>query len=67
MIEIEPLQIDIEREDDGRILASVPKLPGVMAYADTEEAAVRKAKAIALRVLADMNESGDEPPESLRS
>jgi predicted RNase H-like HicB family nuclease len=67
MVSIEPLRIEIEREDDGRILASVPDLPGVMAYADTEDAAVRKAKSIALQVLADMVESGDDVPEPLKA
>ena len=54
MVEIQPLQIAIDREEDGRFLASVPELPGVMAYGDTEESALRKAKAIALQVLADI-------------
>jgi predicted RNase H-like HicB family nuclease len=57
------VHIEIEREDDGRFLASVPDLPGVMAYGKTEELAVRKVKAIALQVLADMLECGDEVPE----
>lgn len=65
MAEIQPLQIDIEREEDGRYLASVPELPGVMAYGDTEDAAVRRAKAIALQILADMVESGEELPQPL--
>ena len=56
MVSIEPLCIELEREDDGRLLASVPELPGVMAHGDTEDAAVRKAKSIALQVLADMVE-----------
>ena len=63
MVEIEPLQIGVEREDDGRFLAFVPILPGVMAYGDTRESALRKAKAIALQVLADMMESGEELPQ----
>ena len=67
MREIEPLQIDIEREDDGRFLASVPELPGVMAYGATEESAVRKVKSIALQVLADMIESGEEVPDPLKA
>jgi len=67
MVEIEPLQIEIEREEDGRFLASVPELPGVMAYADTEECALRKAKSITLQVLADMVESGEELPKRLNS
>ncbi len=66
MVEIQPLQVDVEREEDGRYLASVPELPGVMAYGDTEESAVRKVKAIALQVLADMIETGDELPQSLK-
>jgi predicted RNase H-like HicB family nuclease len=66
MVEIQPLQVEIEREEDGRYLASVPQLPGVMAYGDTAESALRKAKSIALQVLADMIESGDELPEPLR-
>jgi predicted RNase H-like HicB family nuclease len=51
------LHLEIEREDDGRFLASVPALPGVMAYGNTPEAAQRKVKAIALQILADMIES----------
>lgn len=66
MVEIEPLKVDIELEEDGRFLASVPALPGVMAYGETEESALRKAKAIALQVLADMIESGDEVPQPLK-
>ena len=66
MVEIEPLQVEIEREEDGRFLASIPVLPGVMAYGDTEDSASRKAKAIALQVLADMVESGEELPRSLK-
>jgi len=66
MISIEPLPIEIDREDDGRFLAFIPDLPGVMAYGDTEDAAVRKAKAIALQVLAEMVESGDEIPAPLK-
>ncbi len=56
MVEIQPLRVEIDREPDGRVLASVPDLPGVMAYGDTEAAAVRKVKSIALQVLADMIE-----------
>jgi predicted RNase H-like HicB family nuclease len=66
MVSIEPIRVEVEREDDGRILASVPELPGVMAYGAVEEEAVRKVKSIALQVLADMIESGEEVPESLR-
>ena len=66
MVTIEPIRVEVEREEDGRILASVPDLPGVMAYGSVEEEAIRKVKSIALQVLADMIESGEEVPEPLR-
>jgi predicted RNase H-like HicB family nuclease len=66
MVEIQPIHIDLEREEDGRILASVPDLPGVMAYGSSEAEAVRKAKSIALQVLADMIESGEDVPDPLK-
>ena len=66
MIEIQPIRVEVEREDDGRILASVPDLPGVMAYGSTADEAVRKVKSIALQVLADMIESGEDVPEPLK-
>jgi predicted RNase H-like HicB family nuclease len=65
MQDIHPLRIEVEREEDGRMLASVSELPGVMAYGATAEEAIRKAKAIALQILSDMVESGEEVPESL--
>ena len=61
-----PRRIDLEREEDGRLLASVPELRGVMAYGKTEDEAVRKVKAAALLILADMIESGEPVPESLK-
>ena len=61
MVEIQPIRVELEREDDGRFPASVPDLPGVMAYAASKEDAVRKVKSIALLVLAGMIESGEEP------
>ena len=67
MVEIHPLPLEIEREEDGRYLASVPELPGVMAYGETEAAAVRKVKSIALQVLADMIDSGEDVPEPLKA
>lgn len=45
MVETQPIRVEREREEDGRILASVPVLPGVMAYGAVEEEAVRKVKA----------------------
>ena len=66
MVSIEPIRVEVEREEDGRILASVPDLPGVMAYGNSDAEAVRRVKSIALLVLADMIESGEEVPEPLR-
>ena len=66
MVNIEPIRVEIEREDDDRILASVPDLPGVMAYGASEDDAVRKVKSIALQVLAEMIESGEDIPEPLK-
>jgi predicted RNase H-like HicB family nuclease len=62
MAEIQPIRVEVEREDAGRILASVPDLPGVMAYGGTEDEAIRKVKSIALQVLAEMIESGEDVP-----
>ena len=51
------LAIEIEREDDGRWLAEVPALPGVLAYGTTSEDAKAKVKVLALRVIADRFEN----------
>ena len=45
--------IECEREDDGRWLAEVPQLPGVLAYGSTRDEAMVKAQVLALRVLAE--------------
>jgi len=66
MVEIQPIRVELEPEEDGRILASVPDLPGVIAYGASEEEAMRKVKSIALQVLADMIESGENVPEPLK-
>jgi predicted RNase H-like HicB family nuclease len=51
--------IEIEREVDGRWIAEIPALPGVLAYGATREEAVARAKALALRVLAERLERGE--------
>jgi len=60
------LTLEIEQEADGRFIAEVPDLPGVLAYGATQEQAVARAQALALalRVLADRLENG-EPARSL--
>ena len=47
------MKVEIEREDDGRWIAEIPALPGVMAYGDNRNEALSKAEALALRVMAD--------------
>lgn len=48
-----PFTVEFDREEDGRWIAEVPELPGVMAYGPTAKAALHKVYAIALRTLAD--------------
>jgi len=57
--------IEIEREDDGRWIAEVPDLPGVMVYGTDRASAVAKVQALALRVLAERLEHGEAVPEPL--
>jgi predicted RNase H-like HicB family nuclease len=54
-----PLTVDVEREDDGRWLAEVPELPGVLAYGQVRAEAIGRAQALALRVLADRLDHGE--------
>jgi predicted RNase H-like HicB family nuclease len=56
-------KVELEREDDGRWIAEVPDLPGVMAYGQSSSEAQAKVQALALRVLADRLEHGEEGPE----
>jgi len=57
------LVIELEREDDGRWIAEVPSLPGVMVYGQTRDEAVARVEALALRALADRLEHGEPVPE----
>jgi len=56
------LRIESGQEEDGRWIAEVPALPGVMAYGKTKSDAAAKAKALALRVIADRVENGEPLP-----
>lgn len=58
------MTLEIEREDDGRWIAEVPSLPGVLVYGATEAEA--RAKALALRVLADRREHEEADPDGVR-
>jgi predicted RNase H-like HicB family nuclease len=57
------LTVDVELEEDGRWIAVVADLPGVLAYGSTRQEAIERAKALSLRVLADRLEHGEEVPE----
>lgn len=58
------MKIEIEQEADGRWIAEAPALPGVMAYGATRDEAVRKVETLALRVMADRLENGENFPEA---
>jgi predicted RNase H-like HicB family nuclease len=55
--------IQVEREADGGWIAEIAALPGVLAYGATGEEAIAKAKALALRVLAERLEHGEPAGE----
>jgi predicted RNase H-like HicB family nuclease len=59
-------KVEIEQEDDGRWIAEVSGLPGVMTYGDTPEEAKAKVQALALRVVADRLENGEAGPDLLQ-
>ena len=54
--------LEVEREDDGRWLAEVTQLPGVLAYGASANEAMAKAEALALRALAEQLERGESAP-----
>ncbi len=58
-------KVRTERETDGRWIAEIPSLPGVMTYGGTEKEAAASARALGLRVLADRIEERKEPTETL--
>ncbi len=57
------MNVEVEREEDGRWIAEVPDLPGVMTYGRERDEAISKVEALALRVLADRLEHGEKVPE----
>jgi predicted RNase H-like HicB family nuclease len=59
------LRIESEREDDGRWIAEVPALPGVLTYGETEAQARSNVKVLALRVIADRLENGEPLPDEI--
>ncbi len=61
------LPIELEQEDDGRWIAEIHVLDGVLVYGDTKEDALRNVKTLALRVLADRLENGESLPNQVES
>jgi predicted RNase H-like HicB family nuclease len=61
------LPIETEREADGRWIADIPALPGVMAYGRDQVEAIAAVKVLALRVIADEIERGERAPEAVDS
>jgi predicted RNase H-like HicB family nuclease len=58
--------LECEREDDGRWLAEVPELPGVLAYGSTSAEAMARAEVLALRVIAERLEHGEAKPLDIK-
>ncbi len=57
------LEIDLDREDDGRRIAEVPSLPGILASGTTREESIARVKALASRVINnDRLSHGDDAP-----
>lgn len=59
------LSVELEQEEDGRWIAEVSELPGVLAYGKNPEDARARAQVLALRVVADRLEQGEAGPELL--
>jgi len=55
--------VEVEQETDGRWIAEIPQIPGAMSYGDTRDAAIARVEALALRVLAERIEQGENSPE----
>jgi predicted RNase H-like HicB family nuclease len=58
--------IDCEEEVDGRWIAEIPQLPGVLCYAATADEAITKAEILALRTMAERLEQSESSPVEIR-
>ena len=58
--------IEVEREEDGRWIAEIPEIPGAMRYGASRGEAIARVEALALRVLAERIEAGEQPAEPIR-
>ena len=61
------LAIELEQEDDGRWIAEIDELDGVLVYGATREEAIKNVKTLALRVIADRLENGESLPQQIES
>ena len=57
--------VETEREEDGRWIAEVSEIPGVLKYGQSREEAIAQAEALALRVIADRIEHGEHAVEPI--
>ena len=57
--------VDTEQEADGRWIAEIPELPGAMQYGKSREEAIAHVEALALRVIAERIEHGEQPLEPI--
>lgn len=57
--------VEYEQEEDGRWIAEVLEIPGALVYGQSQQEAIAKVKALALRVLADRLDHGEAEPEML--
>jgi predicted RNase H-like HicB family nuclease len=57
------LTIELDREEDGRWIAEVPEISGVLAYGRTRDEAIAQVQSLTLRVLADRLEHGEAVPD----
>jgi predicted RNase H-like HicB family nuclease len=57
------LAVQTEQETDGRWIAEIAQIPGVLSYGDSRQEAIFRVEALALRVLADRLEHGEMPHE----
>lgn len=58
-------RVELEEEEDGRWIAEVPDLPGVLAYGADRAEAQARVQALALRVVAERLEHGEAGPDLL--
>jgi predicted RNase H-like HicB family nuclease len=59
------LTVELDREDDGRWIAEILELPGVMCYGQTRDEAISNAERLAIEVIADRIAHGELPSSSL--